>query len=248
MNNSSLEKICDGVFLWKGKDVEAPATIVYDGAPLIRFMDIFFLGVPAEHLSQHQVSCLCTARTNNPESITNSEANNKVKRVLERIVISLRPSSLLEIGAGRSPTLTPGKESASIDYVLSDMDPECVEHNSNLGRTSIHFSYRSKISYSDDYFKLIIAAFVFHFHVTDHQIKEISRCLSEDGAVIFNLYNRQEKTRRELLASFREAGLLIIRLPDQSGICRANEYWIAAKNQRALHFHEQHAKREITIP
>lgn len=228
----TLRRLCEGVFFNAGTIREQE--ISHDDTKLFRFMDRFYLRCPPDELEPDEVSALCRERAKSTELIT--ETNQKVREIFRRLVYALKPSRFLEIGAGSNPILSPADDLIrETHYVRSDADTEQAK-----GLTE--FSVDSGLNYHNDHLDLAAAVFVLHFRFYEAQIAELQRCLKPTGAFLANVYSRSNESRATLRESFLVAGFQLTIIPDPHNLCKAHEYWIAAKHKDSLERHERALK------
>lgn len=221
-----MEEISEGVFKLCCDDA-GPESFEHNGFMLYRFMDKFY--ILTEHLdemSRAEVNSLCRARARFPELIT--DVNKQVKEIFRLFVQAYDPRNILEIGAGRHPLFTISP--AGVEYVLADADADVRKGLNNEANFKEFSESLPKLNYQDGYFHLIIAIFVMQFPFCDLQIYELSRCLSDDGVCIVNVYRRSPEARTKLIDVLIRTGLIVKVLPDPQNLCRSHEYWIIAKN------------------
>jgi SAM-dependent methyltransferase len=63
------------------------------------------------------------------------------------------------------------------------------------------------LPYSDNFFDIIVSFFVFHFYVSDSQIRELSRIIKPNGTLYINLINSADF---DVLDRLNEAGFMIV--------------------------------------
>lgn len=224
----TLRRLCDGVFFNDG--AIGDQEISHCGIRLLRFMDRFYLRCPPDELEPDEVSALCRERARSTGLIT--ETNQKVKEIFKRLVYELKPFSFLEIGAGSNPILSPSDRLIrDTHYVRSDADADQAK-----GLTE--FSVDSGLNYHNDHLDLAAAVFVLHFRFYEVQISELQRCLKTTGAFMANVYSRSNESRATLKQRFLDAGFQLAIIPDPHNLCKAHEYWIAAKQEESLARHE----------
>jgi hypothetical protein len=224
----TLRRLCDGVFFNDGAIGEQE--ISHCGTRLFRFMDRFYLRCPPDELEPDEVSALCRERAKSTGLIT--QTNQTVREIFKRLVYVLKPSRFLEIGAGSNPILSPADSLIrDTHYVRSDAD-------AGQAKGLTEFSLDSGLNYHDDHLDLAAAVFVLHFRFYEGQIAELQRCLKTTGAFVANVYSRSNESRATLKRSFLAAGFQLAIIPDPHNLCRAHEYWIAAKREDSLVRHE----------
>jgi ubiquinone/menaquinone biosynthesis C-methylase UbiE len=229
-----LEEIAPGVFISNTKDRQLkPKTYLLNNVMLHRFMDVFYVDTPKlEELDKEKVKALCRARLKHYDDIDFGDTNDIVRQVIEDFVIKSDANKVLEIGAGAHPIIS--NIDSRITYILSDVDQDVVEFHNGKGFPCVLFSELDALPYPDGYFDIMISAFVFHFCIYKSQIREMARCLNKGGAIVSNVYRRDEESRTLLKNKFSEEGLLVERVKDPKEKCKGNEYWIICKENRCI--------------
>jgi SAM-dependent methyltransferase len=232
MNENFLEEVETGVLKIKG-DNPGPEEVEYKGTIYYRFMDFFYVtNKNLDELEPEQVSNLCRARVKYPDSI--SVVNEDVRKVFKALAQALKPSSLLEIGAGRNPIFAPNEHKPDC-YILADADSEVVTYHANLSIDCYEFSQNiCELPYFDDFFEMVIAVFVLHFPFAINQLLEINRRLKVSGVIIANVYRRSSESREKLTQNMMDVGFKIIKIQDTDNLCRDHEYWILGKEHTSV--------------
>jgi hypothetical protein len=226
MNHKFIE-VEQGVFQLTGND-QGDEVVERNGEQLYRFMDNLYIRQQHLHLlSPGEVTNLCRARSNNPQLI--GGANARVKKILLKYLERTVPKAVFEIGAGKLPLISTAPP--EMIYVLSDADPQAGEDIPNEDNFCIFSSSEYKLNYSDNYFDVVVAIFVFQFHVYPKQIAELHRCIASNGILIANVYRRPQSARLELINEFEAAGFFVSILSDPEELCKTHEYWIIGKNK-----------------
>jgi len=225
--NHKLIEVEQGVF--RLVDDDQGADVVHrNGEPLYRFMDNLYIRQQHLHLlTPEEVTNLCRARSSNPQLI--SGANARVKDVFLNYLERTTPKVVFEIGAGKLPlinTAPPG-----MIYILSDADPEAGEDISSDNNFCVFSSSDFRLGYGDSYFDVVVAVFVFQFHVYTKQIAELYRCIASNGVLIANVYRRPQDARLDLINDFKAAGFFVSVLSDPEKLCKIHEYWIIGKSE-----------------
>lgn len=198
-----------------------------DGEPLYRFMDSLYIREENLHLlPPEDVTSLCRARSNNIDLI--GGANHRVKEIFRKYLEIASPRIVFELGAGTLPLMTAAP--TGMTYILSDADPAAGEVSD--GENFCVFSRSDyKLSYEDNYFDLVVAVFVFQFRVYQQQIKELYRCIGDNGVILANVYRRPQYSRADLVKEFEDFGFSVLILNDPERLCKEHEYWIIGKNE-----------------
>lgn len=210
--------------VWIGQEGGAPAIKEWAGVPYYRFMNKFYVSNrELDRLSMNEVICLCRARDKYSSSI--GAPNGRVKEIFRAVTMNLSPRVVVEIGAGSRPLFR--AEDAAFEYVVLDADLDAL---AACDGSKAEFSNEIfKIDALDGSTDLILAVFVFQFEVYRSQIEEVARILSDDGALVVNIYRRSQESRRGLEALLQENGLIVKAMEDPEGLCRDHEYWIVSK-------------------
>lgn len=219
-----LTCLCRGVYKNEGVQV-GPKTIEYEGRILYRFMDRFYIRCVTEKLTPDEVRELCRARARSPEVV--GAADREVQALFRAFVNRRQPARLLEVGAGMNPILRPEDLAAGerpMLYVGCDADPATT-----AGRTLFSGS-NPRLPYEPDFFQMVVAVFVLHFHLFVEQIDEIKRCLTPSGVFVANVYRRTNSSMTRLASSFTDGGLFVRRLADPRSLCDGHEYWAISKD------------------
>lgn len=222
---NGLTKIYEGIYC---SDQHSEAEVQHDGWILQRFMNIFYIYRDADALSPEEVEALCRARAEHPSSFAGG-ANGKVRQLFRRFIYSLRPSKLVEVGAGTNPIFSEAEaERAGIFYVRSDADPM------NAKSENVFSGTRGSLPYPSEHFDLAMAIFVLHFKFYEVQIIELHRCLSQAGLFIANVYRRSSTSRSTLVEDFRRAGFSCLLMDDPHHLCHEHQYLLATKDDAWL--------------
>lgn len=232
MNDDSFVEITPGVYKMKPEE-KGLSTVEFQGKTYFRFMDYFYIETEnLDDLKPEQVSNLCRARAMYPHLI--SPVNIEVRQNFKALVEIVRPSKLLEIGAGQDPVLSLD-ETEQIHYVLSDADTSVVTHHTKAGRECYEFSKNiCNVPDLNDLFDMAIAVFVLHFPFHKNQLLELSKRLKPSGIIVANVYRRNSESRDILMNEMLDAGFISLRIPDNVEICRDHEYWIIGKQDSQL--------------
>lgn len=227
MSKHYMEEVSTGVFRLNS-DEPGPDTYEHNNIILYRFMDQFY--ICREHLdemSQEEVSHLCRARLKFPQLIT--AVNGRVKEYFKRLINSISPRKILEIGAGESPLFP--QPPAGMEYAMADADIE-VKKGLRAESEFNEFSGEDPVlNYPDNHFDMAVAVFVLQFPFPLTQVAEIYRCLADDGVMVANIYRRQPTANASLREEFSSAGLIVHAITDPESLCKAHEYWIIGKNK-----------------
>lgn len=228
MNENMLNEITPGV-LKIDSDKKGPDEVEYKGNIYFRFMDYFYIqNKNLDELNPEQVSNLCRARAMHPALI--NKANEVVRHLLKTLTQTIRPSSLLEIGAGRTPVFETDDEAIPSHYLLSDADAEVIKYHTELNRECYNFSHDiCELPNLENFLEMAIAVFVLHFPFHKSQLLEIKKRLKPSGVIVANVYRRSSSAREELTKNIKDAGFELVKIQDANDLCHDHEYWIFGK-------------------
>ncbi|WP_404344231.1 class I SAM-dependent methyltransferase [Vreelandella venusta] len=228
MQNGSLEVFANGVYKLNSKE-KGPEVISFENKLLYRFMDHLYVEKEnLEDLTSDEVSDLCRARASYPVLI--DEANSSVKKNFKEFIHRKNPQCIFEIGAGESPLLD--CVDTKVSYAVCDADASLLDKEKK-GLVFHNFSFESpNIPFGDNYFDLVVAVFVLHFQFYEVQIKELARCIADDGVFLANIYRRKESGRVGLVQKFEQYGFYVFRLEDPQELCKNHEYWVIGKKEK----------------
>ncbi|HUI28711.1 MAG TPA: methyltransferase domain-containing protein [Candidatus Acidoferrales bacterium] len=225
-----LKKATNGIMYIDPAGPERPETIRCEGKTYSRFMDFIYISKSAEELSEDEVLAVNKLREQFIQKMPHWEINISVRAKFLRVIDSLVINSVLEIGPDSNP-LFPDSGHKFKEYFTADLDLESVDLLSSKGIKSFHFNLNAPLPLPDSSIDLVVALFVFQFPISIQQIKEIRRVVKPDGAVMANVYRRDQRSRDELRAQFLEVGLHCKVIPDGSHLCRDHEYWCLSVNE-----------------
>jgi hypothetical protein len=227
-SHGKLTQIMDGIYKLD-VNTDRPDELDIDGVIYSRFMDVFYLAESTQDLDESKVIALCRER----EKLNSyGPANDAVKKVFASFITTLGGTNILEIGAGKEPTLT--QSTFEGIYVLADTDPEVIKHNKLNARESTRFSSTVSLKYPSVFFDVAFAVFVFHFKIYDSQFVELRRCIKDDGIFLVNVYLLNDKERIDLSQTIRKHDFELLRIPDPIKVCRNHEYWIFSLKAKSL--------------
>lgn len=214
----------DLVLVWNS-ELEAPRCIAHDGLSYHRFMDRFFVrSEQLDELDLPDVLALCRARAAYESSI--GPANDEVKRLFRKLVASIAPSHLVEIGAGARPLY----EGATLPFGYSTLDADVQLISDGASGLTRFCSEFAATGLEDQSVDMVVAIFVFQFRVYVNQLQEISRILSPQGVMVVNVYRRSPISRAILIQQLESFGLLVDVVPDVNQVCQTHEYWVVGKS------------------
>lgn len=234
MNEAAYEMVTDGV-LKIANNKKGPTCIEYDGILYYRFMDYFYTQTEnLDELSPEGVSNLCRARAKFPLLI--SPINISVRLLFKALAQKIRPTTLLEIGAGRDPVFE-AETLNGMHYVLSDADRDVVTAHSVLDTECYTFSEQvCELPIKESYFEMVIAVFVLHFPFHKIQMLELHRRLKPSGVIVANVYRRSIEARNKLTLEMEDSGFKILKIKDTKNLCRDHEYWILGKSDAQMQY------------
>lgn len=225
------------VYVWRGLG-DPPEITDFGGSRFYRFMNKFYVSNPElDQLSMEEVISLCRARDEYSSSI--ESPNGRVKEIFRSVTNALRPSLVVEIGAGSRPLYE--NKNISFNYLILDADLDSLE--TCEGEKAEFSNVSSRVDVETGSACLVVAVFVFQFRVYARQVEEISRILSDDGVLLVNVYRRTSQSRKALADLLADKGLVLTVLADPENLCRDHEYWAVSKRpeigERVLRLLEQ---------
>ena len=200
-----------------------PQSIRHNGQSYFRFHDFIYVKNRIEDLNQQQVIAVCELRD---RFATEQQLapNRRVRECFRTAVLGLNPRTLLEIGPGNRPLYT--SDETKFRYELLEIDHSAACNLEQLGYSVSVFNSQTPLTLESCSVDLIVAAFVFQFFVSPHQIDEITRVLHNDGLVLANVYRRSTASRRELKDLFATKKLHTAVIKHNHGIGYNHEYWV----------------------
>jgi SAM-dependent methyltransferase len=221
--NLLLRYLGAGVYLLDvPPDGEPPREIKMNGARLTRFMDAIYLSCPPEILGPAQISVVNHARRELVTAGRINIANLRVRRMFAQIVEVLGVRDLLEWGCGYDSMSDEISWLSSFQAV--DIDPRVVAWQTAQGISCWH---RDELLTTplNARFDAIISIFVFHFDISQDDIRLMNQALREGGWILANVYRRTALSRSGLRRRFEYCGLRVYSIPDREGLCREHEFW-----------------------
>ncbi|MEU4422701.1 class I SAM-dependent methyltransferase [Actinoplanes sp. NPDC024001] len=201
----------------------APRSVVVDGRRLFRFMDTIYLDRPCEKLSPKKIQVLNAARRPLLERHEVAAVNHRVRSVLARAIGVSQAGSVLEWGCGFH---TMRDLFGEVKYSGLDIDPAVVQFNrASAGESRFYLADQDLPDIPDGGFDAVVSAFVFHFRLSRLHIATMQRVLAPGGVLLANVYRRTARSRRELIAEFEQAGMRVLRAPDEAKLCADHEFW-----------------------
>jgi len=206
-----------------------PHSISIKNKTYFRFCDFIFIPRDTYLLSQEQVIVVNQIRTKYFEIHPQFKMNDTVRNRFKSWVEILEPRSILEFGPGLNPFLPEHQNGIQIFY--ADFNGESVESLKSKGLDCSLFGKDSSLKIETDTIDLIVSIFVFHFDISQNQIKEFYRVINTDGVFIANVYKLPAEARHMLLTKFISTGFFYYIIPDSENICKNHEYWILYKKK-----------------
>ncbi|NVK56824.1 MAG: methyltransferase domain-containing protein [Alteromonadaceae bacterium] len=235
--NTKLTQIGPGIYKIS-KQSARPEKLEINGELHSRFMDIFYLRDSTQQLNESKVIALCREREKLPSY---GEVNSTVKQVFSKFISEHGGINILEIGAGKAPTIK--NYNGEGKYILADTDPKVVELNITNGGEYTWFSSSEGLKYPSEFFDLAFAVFVFHFKIYDSQLIELRRCIKPNGILLANVYLLNDEERHELSASIKSQGFSLVKVSDPIEICRNHEFWLFSPERQSLETAEETLKK-----
>ena len=244
--HSQLKTAGDDIFYVEKPRQNLPKEIAHLGKKYFRFMDFIYIPVSTEKLSERQVIIVNTLRDDFFPKVPNPEVNRKVREKIKYVVNQTNVETILELGPGKSPLFQHQHQTFKA-YYMADLNHEVVSENKRNGFECFHFGRDTELAISDTSVDLIVAVFVFQFHISSYQISELKRVLKENGAIVANVYRRKIDSRSQLQKEFCHAGFCFWVLPDHEKLCRNHEYWCLYKDKSSRNVNDLIRLLETTI-
>jgi hypothetical protein len=232
-SHGQLTEIMPGIYKLDA-NTDSPDELDIGGVIYSRFMDVFYLDESTQVLDEFKVIALCRERE---KLHSYGPVNDAVKKIFSLFITNFGGTNILEIGAGKEPTLT----SSALEgkYVLADTDPEVIKQNNLDGRESKLFSSTERLKCPSVFFDVAFAVFVFHFKIYDSQFVELRRCIKDDGIFIVNVYLLSDNERENLSKTIQQHDFKLTRIPDPTQVCKNHEYWIFSPKSHSLKIAEK---------
>lgn len=177
-----------------------PPKTAIDGRPYERFLDSLYLPSTTNLLTPEQIIVINRFRERHINSDSQFEYNRSVKQLISDLCIRLKPESVLEIGPGKFPISVDTGE-----YHAVDIDEEVIDYLGSKGISASTWEVLTKSHTSN--FDLIVACFVFHFHVDEASIEFMAKHLAPRGAIVFNVVSKEPLIRTNVFEKFSKYGL-----------------------------------------
>ena len=203
-----------------------PPSIECEGTTYFRFHDFIYVSKQLEELDEHQVLAVCTLRD---EFATAQQLtpNRRVKEVFIDVVRAFGPKLLLELGPGTHPLFEPGTE--GFRYELLDLNEDNVRHLMRDGHHASVFKEGMPLHLEARSVDLVVAIFVFQFHIAQSQMDEMVRVLSQTGLIVANVYRRLPSARKQLRDHFENRGCEVKVIKRAHGVEHDHEYWVIGR-------------------
>jgi ubiquinone/menaquinone biosynthesis C-methylase UbiE len=196
-------------------------------------MDFIYLPDEPEFLSETQVFSLNKLRDKFYDKLDSIKTNLKVKEFLSSIINDLEVGIIVEYGCGYRTI----KEylSSRIKYTGIDIDPSVISRNNQKNIPCVWINDKA-LNLESNSVDLVVSIFVFHFRITEHQILEVKRILTNDGIILANVYRLSDQSRYKLRDKFEKLNLKVIVLIKEQDFCKNNEYWCVYKKESSSIF------------
>jgi hypothetical protein len=134
----------------------------------------------------------------------------------------------MELGPGIRPLLDAGTE--AFRYELLDLNKDNVQRLTASGHCASLFRDRTPLHLEAGSVDLVVAVFVFQFHIATSQINEIVRVLSQTGLIVANVYRRSPRARKQLRDHFESCGCEVKIIERTDGVGHDHEYWLVGRD------------------
>lgn len=201
-----------------------------DGKEYYRFCDFIYIPAPTNQLSTDQVKTISEIREKVFLDYNQFKINFKIRDKFKQIIQICDPKTLLEFGPGKTPLLKK-TEFDQNNLFLADLRKGVIDHLKKTYINCLLFDKTSNLNIEDNSIDCIVAIFVFHFYISQNQIKELNRVLNHSGMIIANVYKISKYDKNILLNRFLQEGFSCERFIDKEHLCKNHEYWFLFKNK-----------------
>lgn len=220
------------IFLSEEKDERRnPPTYLIGNKIYYRFMERFYIPDLVYKLSPEIVIELNNLREKYAQIVIDKEFNDLlISNALEHQKLNYKGHvRILDFGCGYGyaskfiKVKFPDSELLGVD-IREPLKRKLLKSYNEFSITTID----SILPYEDNFYDIIVSFFVFHFHVSDIQIKELSRVIKKSGTLFLNLINSSDF---EVLNRLAKAGFKIVK--ESEIITRHNKgkgYFYCLKN------------------
>lgn len=189
------------------RDNENPKTLLIEEKKYFRFMDCFYIPEKTYRLDCEFVTELCDIREEIAENVIDYEYNNRViQTCLNELnnITNINNKSILDFGCGTGYGGKIIKEKYNSSNIIG-FDIRCprIFTFKDFYAKFIYQSPTKPIPLENNEIDIITSFFVFHFNVTDYQIRELKRILKPNGILVFNLI---KSASLEILKRLEENG------------------------------------------
>ena len=223
-----LKNAGDDIYYCDDFTVTIPNIISINNKEYFRFCDFILIPCQTDLLTPQQVVNVNKLRAKYYESHPQFTVNKKIRKVFYALINIWKPKTILEFGPGSNPIKF--EDNIDIEIQFSDFNEDSVSILNAEGLKCSYFDKQGKLNIENNSIDAIISIFVFQFDISQNQINEMFRVLSNDGIVIANIYKRSNKSRMELLNKFHLSGFTSQIIKDYNEICNQHEYWFFFKN------------------
>jgi len=223
-----LKNAGDDIYYCDDFDVTIPNIVSINDNEYFRFCDFILIPCQTDLLTPQQVVNVNKLRAKYYDSHPQFIVNKKIRKVFYDLISIWNPKMILEFGPGSNPIKF--EENEDVEIQFSDFNEDSISILKAEGLKCSYFDKQGKLNIEDNSIDAIISIFVFHFDISQNQINEMFRVLSNYGIVIANIYKRSNKSRIELLNKFHLSGFSSQIIKDNTEICNQHEYWFFFKN------------------
>lgn len=205
-----------GILRYEGEDGSITDTL---SVSHFRFLNILWLPAPLAELSPAQITVINRFREARLQSDGQFVAAGRAREAFLCVLEALESASILEVGCGKFPLQpVPGVER----YIAIEIDEEAVAWCREAGHDvrTVADAVAAPIPTVD----AVIAAYVFHFRVSDELVVLMERAAQDDAVLVFNLIADNAEHVLKLLETMLRVWPLA-NIVKTRGMPR-REYWI----------------------
>lgn len=181
------------------KNKEYPRLITTNNIVLVKLLGFIYIPSETEDLQAEQIESINKLRYKYKGDDYIYQFNKAIKLFFCYVINLVKPSKLLDYGCGFDPIVNHCHYSGNFHAL--DFDKNVIDILYNEFNIK---SVEDTSSFSDEFFDLIISIFVFHFNISEKNIKEFHRILTNNGLLIANIYRSDKPYISRLKMSFIE--------------------------------------------